>query len=98
MSKAHSNKGRRFRFNSKEELERFVLLYEDLFTGYSEDVLKYKENYYDWSITDLKRGFERYTHNSLMVNLTKENLNEILKAGCFRKERLTRGIFVYVMK
>lgn len=100
MGKAHSNKGRLFKFNNKEELERFVLLYEDLFTAYGEDTLKCNGKHYDGAVSDLRRGFERLSieKNILRANLIKENLDEILKAGCFTKERLRRGMFMYVMK
>ena len=112
MGKAHSNKGRLFRFNNSEELERFILLYEDLFTPYSLDVLKYKKKYHD-DISDLERGFERMRYgnilkeahlteevfnNDLKVNLTKENLDKILNSESFTKERFMRGRFIFVMK
>ena len=97
MGKAHSNKGRYFRFNNDEEIERFILLYVDLFTPYSEDVIKYEKKYY--SISDLERGFARSVYNwnnVLRVNLTRENLDKILKSRCFRKERLGRNRSIYV--
>ena len=102
MGKAHSNKGRLFKFNTKEELERFVSLYEDLFTAYSEDTIKCNGKYYDGAVSDLRRGFERLPwwgeKNLLMVNLIKENLDEILKGGCFTKEFISRGRYMYVMR
>lgn len=100
MGKAHSNKGRYFKFNNSEELERFILLYENLFTPYSKDVLSYKKNYYDYNISDLERGFERFPFdkdNFLKVNLTKESLDKILESRCFRKESWTRGRNVYIL-
>ena len=100
MGKAHSNKGRYFKFNDGEELERFILLYEHLFTPYSKDVLSYKKNYYDYDISDLERGFERSPFdngNFLKVNLTKENLNKILESKCFRKESWKHGRNIYVL-
>lgn len=100
MGKAHSNKGRYFKFYSNGDLERFIMLYEDLFAPYSKDVLNYKKNYYDGDISDLKRGFERLDWDNgmlLKVNITPENLNKILDARCFIKERLTHGRFMYVM-
>ena len=97
MGKAHSNKGRYFRFNNDEEIEKFILLYVDLFTPYSEDVIKCEKKYYN--ISDLERGFARSVYNwnnVLRVNLTRENLDEILKSRCFRKERLGRNRSIYV--
>ena len=98
MGKAHSNKGRFFRFNNGEELERFVLLYADLFTPYSNDVIKYESKYYNTS--DLERGFVRSVYdmnNVLRVNLTRENLDKILESRCFKKERLGRNRSIYVL-
>ena len=42
MSKAHSNKGRVFVFKSQDNMLRFILLYKDLFTPYSEYVCDYE--------------------------------------------------------
>lgn len=104
MSKAHSNKGRYFRFNNGEELERFVLLYKHLFTPYSEDVLKYERNWYKGNISDIEQGFERIFWNNepvIKVNLTKENLDKILEGSrCFRKERFGdfHHRFIYVFE
>ena len=97
MSKAHSNKGRFFKFNNGEEIERFVLLYKDLFTPYSEDVIKYEKKYY--SESDLNKGFVRSVYNMnniLRVNLTKDNLDKILESKCFRKESFGRNRSIYV--
>lgn len=99
MSKAHSNKGRFFRFNNGEEMHRFIQLYANLFTPYSEDVLKYKKNYYNYDISDLEGGFERHVYDMnyvLKANLTKENLDKILESKCFRKESFGRNRSVYV--
>lgn len=100
MGKAHSNKGRFFRFNNMIELDNFVSLYSDLFTPYSKDVVDYESKYYNLGPTmDLIRGFKVVSTGKdivLRANLTRENLDEILKSKSFTKEKFWRGRSIYV--
>lgn len=103
MGKAHSNKGRFFSFPNARVMDNFINLFDDLFTPYSGEVVKYERNYNDYGTEmDLCRGFKVITQTKerqiLRVNLTKENLDEILKSGCFTKEIFQRGRNIYAWK
>lgn len=39
MTKGHTNRSRRFKFENRDTMLRFILLYKDLFVPYSEDYI-----------------------------------------------------------
>ena len=103
MGKAHSNKGRFFSFPDARVMDNFINLFDDLFTPYSEEVVKYERKHNDYGTElDLYRGFKVIIQTKerqiLRVNLTKEDLDEILKSGCFTKETFQRGRTIYAWK
>lgn len=105
-----NNRGRYFMFSNKESLLRFIQLYGDLFTPYSDtyiqsdcrgrlgDPLDYDR---------LKKGYmiNPFGDNELLikVNLTNESKNTILESNCFTKSvfltsRRSYRLEVYVIK
>lgn len=84
MSKAHSNKGRFFEFGDKAAMDRFILLYRDLFVPYSEDTIKYEARVRDTPVTRSKNG-NFYSHGHI-----DENRRKMLEQGYFIKGNTIR--------
>lgn len=115
MGKAHSNKGRYFEFEDRAAMNRFILLYRDLFVPYGEykircrsyvqDTPTYKtkagnlmsKGHHDDNIRKmLEQGYDICNDNLILVNLTPEGMNTILKGGVFKKESFGRNRSKYV--
>ncbi len=86
------NKGRYFVFPNEETLSRFIKLYGDLFTPYSDSYIQsdYRNRSYNqFKYNELKKGYVRNPFGDddllIKVNLTKENLQYILEGGCFTR-------------
>lgn len=116
MSRAHSNKGRYFRFGDRATMSRFILMYRDLFTPYGSDKIRcrsyvkdkvyhtyedgkgyYSRGHHDDNIVKMMEcGYDILSDNVILVNLTPDALNQILKGGCFKKEAFGRNRSIYV--
>lgn len=75
MSRAHSNKGRYFVFGNREEMNRFILLYRDLFTPYGEDRIRCRSYVQDVPTYKTKNG------NLMSKGHHDDNIVKMLEQG-----------------
>lgn len=88
-------KAQRRYFEIKDEnvKNNFIELYRDLFSPWKERSGSYTDNYKEMR----ENGCFICNDGLLICNLTSEDLNNIISAGCFKKEKYyRRGIYKYV--
>ena len=73
MGKAHSNRGYRLRFKDRAAMNRFILMYRDLFVPYSEDKIRCRSYVRDTPNYRTKNGNLRSKghHDENIINMLR---------------------------
>lgn len=91
-----------FKFHNANEIERFILLYSDLFVPYADCTAHAENRYYEkHENNDLVRHYEegyiiRINEKKVEAKMEGEQLKSILATNMFRKEKIQRSRFMYV--
>lgn len=92
-----------FEFKDKEQNERFISLYSDLFVPYAEETIRSKraldKKHPGFRVgREYEKGYYWDANGLFYVKMEPETLKEILKANKVRKERVRSNKFKYVFE